>query len=148
MAKEKVLVKATLHPIGWIKTPYRTLRDCPRNIDPEGPLCELVLNQDFVQGMTGLTVGQKILVLYWFDNVDRDTLLLERKKTGQKRGVFTLRAPDRPNPIAAAVVAIENISKERILVKGLDCLNETPLLDIKPAIFREQANRDGSDLIG
>lgn len=141
-------MKAGLRPIGYIKTPYQALGECPRNIDPEGPLCELVLDRDFAPGVTGLKVGQKILVLYWFDEVERHTLVQKRHKTGREYGVFALRTPHRPNPIAAAVVAIEDILDERILVKGLDCLNGTPLLDIKPALSTRQTNRNDGEFVG
>ena len=52
-------------------------------------------------------------------------------------GTFALRSPHRPNPIGAAIVKIETIERERVFVKGLDCLNGTHLLDIKPAIMHE-----------
>jgi tRNA-Thr(GGU) m(6)t(6)A37 methyltransferase TsaA len=75
------------------------------------------------------------LVLYWLDEADRDALLQQPKDGGEERGVFALRSPHRPNPIGAATVKIERIADGCIQVRGLDCLDETPLLDIKPAIF-------------
>ena len=140
-------MNARLRPIGWIKTPYQTLQDCPRNVDPKGPVCELLINPDYAQGATGLTAGQEILVLYWFEQADRDVLLQAHRKTGKERGVFSLRTPDRPNPIAAAVVTIEHIQTGRIRVRGLDCLDGTPLIDIKPAIFRAPSDQTGKQLI-
>ena len=130
----------SLNPIGLIKTPYRTLKDCPRNIDPKGPLCELVIDKNFAGGVLGLTPGQEILVLYWFEDVDRNITSHPSRKYGGQRGVFAMRTPVRPNPIAAAVVKIENIDNGRLSVKGLDCLDGTPLLDIKPAILKERSN--------
>lgn len=133
---------ATLQCIGQIRTQYQTLQECPRNIDPQGPVCQLVVEQDYSAGMTGLVVGQRILVLYWFEQVDRTALLQKRQDTGQECGVFTLRSPHRPNPIAAAVVKIEGIESNTILVRGMDCLDGTPLLDIKPALGNESVNEN------
>ena len=135
-------MNATLEFIGQIRTPYKSLEDCPRNIDPAGPLCELVVNKAMKDGVSGLIPGQKILVLYWFDDVDRSRYQQLSRKKGKRIGVFALRTPHRPNPIAAAVVRIESIKNNRIFVKGLDCLDGTPLLDIKPAILDERAHSD------
>lgn len=135
---------ATLEYIGRIRTEYQTLQECPRNIDPQGPVCQLVVEQDYSAGMTGLVVGQTILVLYWFEQVDRTALLQKRQDTGHECGVFTLRSPHRPNPIAAAVVKIEGIETNTILVRGMDCLDGTPLLDIKPALVNESVS-EGCD---
>lgn len=135
LAEEKISVNFTLRSIGHIRTPYQTLRECPRNIDPEGPMCELVIDEHFLDGLAGLITGENILVLYWFDKVDREVLLQRRRESGCKRGIFALRSPHRPNPIGAATVKIESIVNRCIRVRGMDCLDGTPLLDIKPAIF-------------
>ena len=135
-----------LRSIGHIKTPYRKLRECPRNINPEGPLCELVVDEYFSDGLAGLAAGMNILVLYWFDNVNREVLLQQQRESGCERGVFALRSPHRPNPIGAATVKIESIVNQRIRVRGMDCLNGTPLLDIKPAIFPNPAKGSQAQL--
>lgn len=132
-------MKATLEFIGCIRTPYRTLEECPRNVDPCGPLCELVIDTKLEEGLSGLAVGQEILVLYWFENVNRHTYVQEARNHGKRLGTFALRSPHRPNPIAVAVVKIENIDGKRVSVRGLDCLDGTPLLDIKPAIMNERS---------
>ena len=130
-------MKAILKFIGHINTPYTTMEDCPNNIDPNGPLCQLVINNVFKDGISGLLPSQKILILYWFENTDRNTTLQESNQNGEMIGTFALRSPHRPNPIGAAVLPIETIENESIFVKGLDCLNGTHLLDIKPAIMHE-----------
>ncbi len=130
---------ATLKFIGHIRTPYKVLEECPRNVSPDGPDCEIVLDQPYHDGVTGLVTGQKILVLYWFEGVDRDRVLTVRRRfPGEDpRGTFSLRSPHRPNPIAAAEVVVRSIVGGRITVKGLDCLDGTKLLDIKPAMKPE-----------
>jgi len=128
------MIKATIEPIGQIITPYRTLEECPRNINPDGPVCRLVVNEDLHEGLMGLHAGQRILVLYWLDRADRTVLQQNSRRTGELAGIFALRTPNRRNPIGAAVVSIESIENGTIAVRGLDCLDGTPLLDIKPAM--------------
>jgi len=97
-----------------------------------------VIRPELEGGLLGLQAGQEILLLYWFQDVDRNRLQDNRRGTDELRGVFALRTPHRPNPIAAAVVRVEGIRSNRIFVRGMDCLNGTPLLDIKPAIMSEK----------
>lgn len=134
-------MSATLRFIGRIRTPYRSLSDCPRNIDPDGPVCELSVDEACACGLTGLEAGQEILVLYWLGAADRDVLLQQRREDDRECGVFALRSPNRPNPIGAGVVRIERIADGCLQVRGLDCLDGTPLLDIKPAL---PARREGN----
>ena len=129
-----MVLQATIESIGHIVTPYKRLSDCPRNINPEGPLCQLVLRNDLRDGLMGLSVGQRILILYWFEQVDRTLLRQHSRRTGELKGIFALRTPNRCNPIGAAVLPIEQIDDGVITVRGLDCLNGTPLIDIKPAM--------------
>ena len=126
--------------IGYIETPYENIGDCPRNIQLDGPECKLVLNKEYEAGLNGIVAGQEILILYWFVNVDRNRLQQTSKRTGEFAGVFALRTPNRPNPIGAAVIKIKKLKGHEIFVKGLDCLNGTPLIDIKPAIFEERVD--------
>lgn len=128
---------AKLKPIGRIKTPYQTVEECPNNIQRNGPVCKLNLFEEYQAGLSGLKAGQSILVLYWFEGVDRSAILQESFDGENKIGSFALRSPHRPNPIAAAVRPIEFVDNGSIVVKGLDCLNGTILLDIKPAILCE-----------
>ncbi len=128
---------ATLKAIGHIKTPYKTIAECPRNIRQNQQLCQLVLKKKFKQGLLGLKKNQKILIMYWFEQVDRKKYQQPSRKTRELSGTFALRSPHRPNPIGAAIIKIEKIRGRRIFVRGLDCLHKTPLLDIKPAILDE-----------
>ncbi|WP_019616769.1 TrmO family methyltransferase domain-containing protein [Psychromonas ossibalaenae] len=128
-------MSAELNFIGRIETPYTAVKDCPKNIQPDGPLCRLILNHEYIEGMQGLIFGQRILILYWLENTDR-TAVVQSTRQG-KAGTFALRSPHRPNPIGAAVLPIESLENGQITVRGLDCLNNTKLLDIKPAVYHE-----------
>ncbi len=129
---------ANLKFIGKIETPFHTIDECPRNISVDGPECKLILEKEYTAGLSGLVNGQEILILYWLGEADRSILQQNSRRTGKPAGVFAIRTPNRPNPIGAAVIRIEKISGNEIFIKGLDCLNGTPLVDIKPAILSER----------
>lgn len=125
--------------IGEVHSPYKTLSACPNNIDFNGPEFKLTLKSEFVAGLDGLSSGDHILILYWLEQADRTLVTQARWNSDETIGTFALRCPHRPNPIGAAVVPIERIEKNSVVVKGLDCLDRTPVLDIKPAIYREKS---------
>lgn len=130
-------MKATLKSIGHISTPYKAIEDCPKNIVFNGPLCQLIIKDEYKDGLLGLKSGQKILILYWFENTDGNALRQDSNRDEELLGTFALRSPHRPNPIGAAILPIETIEAGVVFVKGLDCLDGTHLLDIKPAIKHE-----------
>ena len=121
-----------LIPIGAIHTPYENISDCPRNIGQNSDKCLIEIFEQYRLGLDGLRPGNDIQILYWLDQSKHTTLIQQSRKTGEPKGVFALRTPNRPNPIGSAVVAIDSISELGLTVRGLDCLNGTPLLDIKP----------------
>ena len=131
------MTRISLQPIGYISTPYQTLEECPRNIDREGPRCRLVIREELRDGLLGLQTGQSILILYWLAMADRTPLRQNSRRTGERAGIFALRTPHRCNPIGAAVLPIETIVDGTITVRGLDCLDGTPLIDVKPAMADE-----------
>lgn len=129
-------MNTTLTFIGEITTPYQAIDDCPCNIQADGPLCELHIHEEYQPALLGLKAGQKILILYWLDQTDRTKLIQPVGEQRIKKGTFSLRSPHRPNPIGASELIIEEIGSGVVTVRGLDCLDKTKLLDIKPAIHR------------
>lgn len=123
--------------VGSIRTPYNSIEECPRNIQPNGPLCQIRIDEAYSCEIRGLREGDNILVLYWLGQPGDGVGYVPSTDRGEP-GTFAMRTPYRPNPIGAAVVPIEKIEGNSISVYGLDCLDKTGLLDIKPAIFREQ----------
>jgi tRNA (Thr-GGU) A37 N-methylase len=85
----------------------------------------------------GLEAGREILVLYWLEQADRTKLRQNPAHIGKLTGTFALRSPHRPNPIGAAIAKIEGIIGNTVTVRGLDCLDGTSLIDIKPIMARE-----------
>ncbi|AMO55016.1 hypothetical protein GZ77_00210 [Endozoicomonas montiporae] len=121
--------------IGTITAPYNTLAECPNNVDNlSGPLC---IEEKYKAGITGLKAGKSIDILYWFHETDKETLLQKshfRNEDKALMGAFSLRSPNRPNPIALAKLTIVDIEEGKIVVRELDCLNGTSIIDIKPSI--------------
>jgi len=118
--------------IGSIRTPWLSLEDCPRNVTSDGPECTLCVDAAYVDGLCGLEPGGKIVILYWLDRANCDRLQRPSRRSGEVKGIFALRTPHRPNPIGMASVDIRAIDGTRVTVRGLDCLDNTILLDIKP----------------
>jgi tRNA (adenine37-N6)-methyltransferase len=123
---------ATLYFIGTIHTPWQARRDCPKRGSLDGPLCSIVVDERWRAALTGLAGHRRIQLLYWMDRARRDLVLQLPVRTGELAGTFALRSPVRPNPIASSIVELVAIRGTTLEVRGLDCLDGTPLLDIKP----------------
>ncbi|MEC7814645.1 MAG: tRNA (N6-threonylcarbamoyladenosine(37)-N6)-methyltransferase TrmO [Pseudomonadota bacterium] len=123
---------ATLRFIGTIRTPWHERKDCPRQGRHDGPECQLVLDPIWRDALAGLEEYDTIEVLYWLNQSRRDLIRQSPKSDGQTFGTFALRSPVRPNPIGTSMVELVRIENGTVTVRGLDCLDGTPLLDIKP----------------
>jgi tRNA-Thr(GGU) m(6)t(6)A37 methyltransferase TsaA len=98
----------------------------------DGPVCEIIVDQRWRAGLAGLAGHHRLQVLYWMHRARRDLVLQTPFRTGETIGTFALRSPVRPNPIASALVELLSIDGTRLRVRGLDCLDGTPLIDLKP----------------
>ena len=95
----------------------------------------IIIEPALAQGLSGLEIGQEILVLFHFHKSPVDYELLQHPKhdlSRPKRGVFALRSPQRPNRIGATIVEVIQIEGNVLHVRNLDAINDTPVLDIKP----------------
>lgn len=124
---------ATLTFIGRIRTPFATRADCPRRGEPDGPVCRIEIDAPWQPALRGLAGQDRLEVLYWMHLARRDLLVQAPKAASEPLGTFALRSPNRPNPIATSVVTVVAIELDAILVRGLDCVDGTPLVDLKPA---------------
>ena len=123
---------AGLYFIGRIRTPWRTRDECPKNARESDAVCIIEVDQNFAAALKGVETCSHMLVLYWMDRARRDLVVQAPRHYGEPRGTFALRSPVRPNPIAASVVKLIKVDGTRLSVVGLDCLDGTPLLDLKP----------------
>jgi tRNA-Thr(GGU) m(6)t(6)A37 methyltransferase TsaA len=120
--------------IGRIRTPWTERSDCPRQGRPDGPVCRIEIFEPWASGgaLDGIEESARLEVLYWLHLSRRDLLRQTPKHHGVTRGTLALRSPLRPNPIGTSIVDLVAREGPVLLVRGLDCLDGTPLLDIKP----------------
>jgi tRNA-Thr(GGU) m(6)t(6)A37 methyltransferase TsaA len=123
---------ASLYYIGRIRTPWKRREDCPKNARASDAACTVELDPRWVAGLTGLESVSHVVLLYWMDLARRDLVLQSPRHYAEHRGTFALRSPARPNPIAVSVARLLGIDGNKLRVIGLDCLDNTPLIDIKP----------------
>jgi tRNA-Thr(GGU) m(6)t(6)A37 methyltransferase TsaA len=123
---------ASLYFIGRIHTPWRERSKCPKNARESDAVCTIVVDPRWAKGLSGLETATHVIVLYWMDQARRDLVLQAPRHYAEQKGTFGLRSPARPNPIALSVARLERIDGNTLSVVGLDCLDDTPLLDIKP----------------
>ena len=123
---------AGVYFIGTIHTPWHTRGECPKRGSPDGPICSIVIDERWQAALTDLADHRRIQVLYWMHRARRDLVLQTPFRTGKTTGSFALRSPVRPNPIASSVVDLVAIEGATLQVRGLDCLDGTPLIDLKP----------------
>lgn len=128
-------------PIGYVRSPYRERADAPRQAtvgaDTEGQI-DLIEGRGYEHALEGLEGWERLWVVFVFHRnvVDgrgwRPKVLPPRSE--RKQGVFATRSPHRPNPIGLSCVGLERIDGHHVHVRGLDLLDGTPVLDIKPYV--------------
>jgi tRNA-Thr(GGU) m(6)t(6)A37 methyltransferase TsaA len=123
---------AGLFFIGRIRTPWTSRLECPRQGLLDGPTCRLELSTPWEVGLGGIETFERLEVLYWLHESRRDLARQSPKNDGAARGVFSLRTPVRPNPIGTSIVQLVRVEGPVLFVRGLDCLDGTPLVDLKP----------------
>ena len=133
---------AGLYFIGRIHTPWTRREDCPRNGRESEAHCTIAVDARYAAALKDVETSSHLLVLYWMDKARRDLVLQVPRHYGEQRGTFALRSPVRPNPIAASVVKLVKVDGATLTVQGIDCLDGTPLLDIKPYFASTDAVTD------
>lgn len=104
----------------------------------EQDISTIVIKPEYCEGLDRLEMYKKISILYWFhlrDNMEHRrvlTVIPRRHSETEERGVFASHSPSRPNPVGLTVVELVEIENCTLIVKGLDALEESPVVDIKP----------------
>jgi tRNA (adenine37-N6)-methyltransferase len=123
----------TPQPIGFVKSPYQETADIPKGLgakhDAEGVL-EIL--PEFELGLTDIEGFSHLFVIWVFDRSQESALLATPPSDDRAHGVFATRSPRRPNPVALTVVELLRREGRRLHVRGVDMLDGTPVLDIKP----------------
>ncbi|ELY59309.1 tRNA (N6-threonylcarbamoyladenosine(37)-N6)-methyltransferase TrmO [Natronococcus jeotgali] len=122
--------------IGVIQTPFKSPGGMP--IQPTGAddiVGTLKVDKSYADGLQDLDGFTHCILLYHFHaSADTTSLQVEPFLDDQKRGVFATRAPQRPNQIGLSVVEIGSVTDHEVTVRGIDVVDQTPLLDIKPFV--------------
>lgn len=133
---------AGIYYVGRIRTPWTRREDCPKNARESNAVCTIEVDPRWAEALKGVETCSHLLVLYWMHQARRDLVLQTPRHYGELRGTFALRSPVRPNPVAASVVKLLKVDGTALLVVGLDCLDGTPLVDIKPYFASTDAAPD------
>jgi tRNA-Thr(GGU) m(6)t(6)A37 methyltransferase TsaA len=126
------MMKIELTPIGFVKTAAESV---PRHwtiSDVEGTI---VVDEQYKEGLKDMKPGQRIVVLFYFHQSPRftpDLLVQKPRHRSEQLGVFSICSPVRPNPLGMSVVEVLGVEGSIIHIKGLDMIDGTPVLDIKP----------------
>jgi tRNA-Thr(GGU) m(6)t(6)A37 methyltransferase TsaA len=112
------------------------MADAPRQGDEGAPDAYLILASEIHAGLDGIAVGDEIIVLTWLHEADRRVLTVHPRGdlTRPEQGVFSTRSPSRPNPIGLHRVRVLSLDGIRIQVSGLEAIDGTPIVDLKPVL--------------
>jgi len=121
-----------LNPIGHVSSPYKEKKDAPRQGRLTDTEAAIVIDDHYLPALFRVEEKKHLFVLCWFDRADRTALRATPPHNPVEHGVFATRSPNRPNPISLSLVDVIDITGNTIRVRGLEALDGTPVLDIKP----------------
>jgi tRNA-Thr(GGU) m(6)t(6)A37 methyltransferase TsaA len=123
----------TPQPIGFVGSPYKTTREIPKGLGAKhDAVGTLKMLPEFETGLTDIEGFSHLFVIWEFDRAQGYELLGTPPCDDRSHGVFATRSPRRPNPIGLTVVELIGREGPTLHVRGLDMLDGTPILDIKP----------------
>ena len=127
-----------LAPIGVVSSPLTDPAAAPKQGSEGAPDAWLVLEPGVAAGLDGMRPGDEIIVVTWLHRARRDILRVHPRDdpSNPERGVFTTRSADRPNPIGLHRVEVAAIDGTRVRVRGLEAVDGTPVVDLKPVLRR------------
>jgi tRNA-Thr(GGU) m(6)t(6)A37 methyltransferase TsaA len=132
----------TSQPIGFVSSPYKVTSEIPKGLgakhEADGVLTILL---DFEKGLTDIEGFSHLIIIWEFDRSHRFELLATPPSDNRPHGVFATRSPLRPNPIGLTVVELRRREGNQLHVRGVDMLDGTPILDIKPYLSSIPAKR-------
>ncbi|NYT02660.1 MAG: tRNA (N6-threonylcarbamoyladenosine(37)-N6)-methyltransferase TrmO [Methanosarcinales archaeon] len=125
-------VPLNLRPIGVIHTPYMSRADIPRQGRLSSEICQIEVYPQYSAGLKDIDQCTHLFVLFWLHLADRSLLTARPPHDRREHGVFATRSPSRPNPIALDIVELLQVDENRLKVRGMDALDGSILLDLKP----------------
>jgi tRNA-Thr(GGU) m(6)t(6)A37 methyltransferase TsaA len=122
--------------VATVESPLVERAAAPKQGDEGAPEATLVFEVGFAEALDGIEPGDALVLLTWLDRASRDVLRVHPRDdmARPEQGVFSTRSADRPNPIGLHRVTVLSIDGPRMRVSGLEALDGTPVVDVKPAL--------------
>ncbi len=129
-----------VRPIGQVESPLTDLSAAPKQGDEGAPDAWLVFTPSVAAALANITPGDELLVLTWLHRADRTVMAVHPRDDHDRplTGVFSTRSPDRPNPIGLHRTTVLAVDGLRVHVRGLEALDGTPIVDVKPVLGAER----------
>lgn len=132
----------SMRPIGYVRSSYRNTKEIPKGLgakhDAEG---DLEILKEFAEGLADIEGFSHLFVIWVFDRTEGYDLIATPPSDNRSHGVFATRSPRRPNPIGLSIVELIGRQGEILRVRGIDMLDGTPILDIKPYLTNVPAEQ-------
>src|SRR3954468_2911616 len=130
-------------PVGTVQSPLADVAAAPNQGDEGAPSAWLVFEPAVREALDGIRAGDEVLVLTWLDQARRDVLRVHPRGdlSRPQQGVFSTRSPHRPNPIGLHRVTVASVEGPRVRVRGWEAVDGTPIVDVKPVLGGDVAER-------
>jgi len=130
------VTKYVVEPIGMIRSEIKNREEAPHFYTDEAPNAYLELKPDYTEGLDGMKVGDDIIVITWLHLARRDILKVHPRGDPSRtlKGVFSTRAPDRPNPLGLHRAKVLAINPDYLHIGPIEAVDGTPVVDIKPVV--------------
>ena len=123
-----------IKPIGYIESPFKEKKGVPIQPCFSNAFGTVIVDPKYAEGLKDLDGFSHIMLIYYFDRSERVDLVTKPFLDEKLHGVFATRSPHRPSKIGVSIVKLVKVEGNKILVKGIDTLDQTPLIDIKPFV--------------
>jgi tRNA-Thr(GGU) m(6)t(6)A37 methyltransferase TsaA len=140
---ENSMSKFEIRTIGKVSSSLKTLDAAPRQADEGAPEAWLVFEPEAIEGLRNIRPGDDLILITWLDRARRDVLSVHPRGDVSRppEGVFSTRAPHRPNPLGLHEVTVTAVEGARVRIRSLEAIDGTPIVDVKPVLSPDIARR-------